>query len=54
MEAVTTALNTAVGEIVSSTMGLIGSILPLALPVIGAIIVVKFGIKLLKSLTSKA
>lgn len=54
MEAVSTALVTSFTEIGSSLTGIIGSVLPIALPVIGAMVVVNVGINIFKKVTGKA
>lgn len=54
MEAVSTALTTSFTEIGTSLTGIIGSVLPIALPVIGAVVVVTLGIKIFKKVTNKA
>ncbi len=54
MEAVTTALTTSFSEVGTALTGVISSVLPIALPVIGAMLVVSVGIKIFKKVTSKA
>lgn len=51
---VTTSLMTAVTEIASSIGDVIGKIIPIALPLIGAGLVVTVGLKIFKKVTSHA
>lgn len=51
MEGVVTSLTTAVSGFASDAMGAIGSILPVALPIMGAIVVVGIGIKVFRKFT---
>lgn len=53
MEGVTTALTTAFTSVASSLTGLIGDVLPIALPVVGGVLVVGVGIKIFKSVVKK-
>lgn len=53
MEAVTSALTTAFNSVATSLTGIIGDVLPIALPVVGAGLVVGIGIKLFKRVVSK-
>lgn len=53
METVTSALITAFTSVGTSLTGLIGDILPIALPVVGAVLVVGVGIKIFKSVVKK-
>ena len=48
MEAVTTSLVTAITSFAGDAMGDIGSIVPVALPIMGAIVVVGIGIKVFR------
>lgn len=48
MEALTTALTTGFTSIVGDMMTAIGSIVPVALPVVGAIAVVSIGIRIFR------
>lgn len=48
METVTSALTTAMTSVANGAMGAIGDILPIALPVMGAIVVVGIGVKVFK------
>jgi len=54
METVTTNLITSVTEMASSIGSAVGQVIPLALPVIGAALIVSIGIKVFKSVTNKA
>lgn len=51
---VSTALNTAFSGICTDLIGLIVQILPVVLPILGAITLIKFGIRTFKSVTTKA
>lgn len=53
MEGVTSALTTAFTSVASSLTGLIGDVLPIALPVVGGVLVVGVGIKIFKSVVKK-
>lgn len=53
MEAVTGALTTSFTSVASSLTDLIGDVLPIALPVVGGILVVRIGIKIFKSVVNK-
>ncbi len=53
MEGVVTALTTSFTSVASSIMGIIGDVLPTALPIVGAMIVVTTGIKVFKKIVSK-
>lgn len=53
-ESVTTSLMSAVTEIASSIGDAIGKIIPVALPLIGAGLVVTIGLKIFKKVTSQA
>lgn len=48
MDAVITALTTALSSIATSALGAVASILPIVLPICGAILVVYVGFKLFK------
>ena len=50
---VTEALTTALVTIASDAMSAISAILPIALPIVGAMVVVTLGIKIFKKVTSK-
>lgn len=54
MESVTTALKSSFTTIGDSLTGVIGDILPIALPVVGAVLVVTLGIGIFKKVTKKA
>lgn len=45
---VTSALTTALGTVAADMTGAIGAVLPIALPVLGGILVVTIGIKVFK------
>ena len=51
MEAITTALVTAISTTASNAMDAIAKILPVALPVMGAIVVVTIGIRVFNKFT---
>lgn len=51
MEAVTTALTTGISSVATESMSAIGSVIPVALPILGAIAVVTIGIKVYKKVT---
>ena len=53
MEAITTAVKTALGTLQSNATGLIGDVLPYALAVMGAVLVVGIGIKVFKKVTGR-
>lgn len=53
MEGVKTALTTSFTSVASGLTGIIGDVLPIALPVVGAMIVVRIGIKIFKNVVSK-
>lgn len=53
MEGVVTALTTSFTSVASSVTGIIGDVLPIALPIVGAMIVVTTGIKIFKKIVSK-
>lgn len=53
MAGVTSALTASFTEVASSLTGLIGDILPIALPVVGGVLVVGIGIKIFKSVVKK-
>lgn len=50
---VTEALKSGVGDIASDAMGAIAGVVPVALPVMGAIVVVGIGIRIFKRVASK-
>lgn len=51
MEAITNALTTAITSIGSDATDMIGAVLPVALPIMGAVLVVGIGIKVFKKFT---
>lgn len=53
MEAVTTALANGIGGMATEVMEAVGSIVPKALPIVGAVMVVTIGIKVFKKVASK-
>lgn len=53
MEAITTALTTGIGTIATDAMGAMGSIIPVALPIAGAMVVVGIGLKVFRRVTGK-
>ena len=54
MEALQTAMTTAFTEIATNCTSAITAVLPIALGIVGTVMVVMFGIKLFKKLTAKA
>lgn len=54
LESVETALTSSFTSIGSSMTGIVGKILPIALPIMGALLLVHFGIKAFKQITNKA
>lgn len=54
MEGIVKALTDSFTEIGTSLTGIISSVLPIALPVIGGLVVVSVGIKIFKRVTAKA
>ena len=53
LSSVESALTTSFTEIGASATGMIGKILPIALPVIGGVIIVMLGLKIFKRITNK-
>lgn len=53
MEAVTTALTTGVTDIAAEAMKAVGAVVPAALPIAGAIIVVAIGLKVFKKVAGR-
>ncbi len=53
MESITTAVKTALATVQSDAQGLIGDVLPYALAVMGAVLVVAIGIKVFKKVTGR-
>lgn len=54
MDALTDTMTSSFTEIANSVMSMIGKVLPIALPIIGGVMVIMFGIKIIKRLTNKA
>lgn len=54
LSSVETAMTTSFTEVGSSMTGMVGKILPIALPVMGALLLVGFGIKAFKKVANKA
>lgn len=54
LSSVETALTSSFTSIGSSMTGIVGKILPIALPIMGALLLVHFGIKAFKQTTNKA
>lgn len=54
MAAVTTALTESFTSVAGELTKVVGGVLPIALPVIGSMVVVTIGIKVFKKITSKA
>lgn len=50
---VTGALTTGISTIAADAMGAVGSVVPVALPIMGAIVVVGIGIKVFKKVTGR-
>lgn len=50
MEALTTALTTGLGTVATDMLGALGSIIPIAIPVMGGVAVVNIGIRLFKKI----
>lgn len=53
MESITTALTSSFTDVASSVTGIMGDVLPIALPIVGGMIVVKLGIKIFKTVTGR-
>lgn len=53
MEAITTAVKTALATVQSDALGLIGDVIPYALAVMGGVLVVSIGIKVFKKITGR-
>lgn len=53
MEAITNAVKTALATVQSDATGLIGDVLPYALAVMGAVLVVSIGIRVFKRVTGR-
>ena len=54
LDSVETALTTSFTSIASSMTSIVGKILPIALPIMGILLVVGFGMKAFKKVTNKA
>lgn len=54
LSAVETALNSTFTAVGNSMISMVTKVLPVALPVMGALVLVKFGIKAFKSVTNNA
>lgn len=54
MDGVITALSGAIETMAGNCLSMVGTVLPLALPVVGAGVVVNFGLKIFKRVTGKA
>lgn len=53
LSTIESALTTSFSEIGTSATGMIGKILPIALPVIGGVLIVMLGLKIFKRITNK-
>lgn len=53
LSTIESALTTSFTEIGTSATGMIGKILPIALPVIGGVLIVMLGLKIFKRITNK-
>lgn len=53
MEAITTAVKTALATVQTEAQGLIGDVLPYALAIMGAVLVVSIGIRVFKKVTGR-
>lgn len=53
VSSVTTALTAGVTSIASDAMSAIGSVIPVALPIMGAVVVVGIGLKVFRKVTGK-
>lgn len=53
MEAVTTALVTGITSIANEGLSAIGAVVPVALPIFGAVVVIGIGLKVLKKVTGR-
>lgn len=51
MDVVTEALTSGITSIATQSLTAVGSVIPVALPIVGAIVVVKIGLKVFKSVT---
>lgn len=53
METIIASLTSALGEIGTDALGVIGNVLPAALAIVGAVLVVKIGIRVFYSIAGK-
>lgn len=53
MDSVVTGLTTGISDIATQAMSAIGAVLPVALPILGAVVVVGIGIKLFKKVAGR-
>lgn len=53
MEALVTAMTTGLGDLADNAMSALGSIVPLALPIMCGVLVVTIGIRAFKKIASK-
>lgn len=53
MSGISTAVTTALGTVQSDALGLIASVLPYALAIVGAVIVVSIGMKVFRKVTGR-
>ena len=53
MEAITTAVKTALATVQSDALGLIGDVIPYALAIMGAVLVVSIGVKVFRKVTGR-
>lgn len=53
MESITTAITTAMGSVSTQVMGVIADVLPAALTIVGAVLVVTIGVKVFKRIANK-
>lgn len=53
MEGITTAVTTALGSVSTNAMALIGDVLPYALTIVGAVLVVVIGVRVFKRIANK-
>lgn len=54
MEGISTAVSTALASVQTDAMALIGTVLPYALTIVGAVLVVTIGVKVFKKISGKA
>lgn len=53
MEAVTTGLTSGITSIATDAMSAIGAVVPVALPIFGAVLVVNIGLRVMKKITGR-